>query len=104
MLGLPLITFAALLFGVILVFSLVKWFTDDVYGVNNSGSYWLMGGMYALAIAIYVGLADRAQAPGNRPRDGLRGDPRRVATLPGLCAPPARLVVGGRARRVRVKV
>ena len=53
-LGLPLITVAALLFGVILVFALVKWFSDSVYGVNNSDSYILMGGMYVLAFAIYV--------------------------------------------------
>jgi APA family basic amino acid/polyamine antiporter len=54
-LGLPLITFSAILFGVILVFSLVEWFTNDVYGVNNSDSYILMGGMYVLAFAIYFG-------------------------------------------------
>jgi amino acid transporter len=53
--GLPLITVSAVLFGVILVFALVEWFSNSVYGVNNSDSYILMGGMYALAIAIYVG-------------------------------------------------
>jgi hypothetical protein len=40
-------------FGVILVFALVEWFTNDVYGVNNTDSYYLMGGMYVLAFAIY---------------------------------------------------
>jgi len=52
-LGLPLITVAAVGFGVILVFALVEWFTNDVYGVNNADSYYLMGGMYVLAFAIY---------------------------------------------------
>jgi basic amino acid/polyamine antiporter, APA family len=54
-LGLPIITFAALLFSVLLIWSLIKWFTDDAYGVNNTDSFILMGGMYVLAIAIYVG-------------------------------------------------
>jgi amino acid transporter len=53
-LGLPIITFAALLFGVILVWALIKWFSDSAYGVNNTDSYFLMGGMYVLAIAIYA--------------------------------------------------
>jgi APA family basic amino acid/polyamine antiporter len=52
-LGLPLITVSAVGFGVILVFALVEWFTNDVYGVNNTDSYYLMGGMYVLAFAIY---------------------------------------------------
>ncbi len=52
--GLPLITAAALLFAVILIWALVKWFSDAAYGVNNTGSYYLMGGMYVLAIAIYA--------------------------------------------------
>lgn len=53
-LGLPLITVAAVMFGVILVFALVKWFSDSVYGINNTDSYYLMGGMYVLAFAIYA--------------------------------------------------
>lgn len=52
--GIPLITAAAVLFLVILVFALVKWFQDDVYGVNNSSSLWYMGALYLAAIAIYV--------------------------------------------------
>jgi amino acid transporter len=52
-LGIPLITFAAFLFIVLLVFALVKWFSDSAYGVNNSSSLWYMAGLYALAIAIY---------------------------------------------------
>ena len=54
-LGLPLITAAAIMFAVILIWALVKWFSDAAYGVNNTDSYYLMGGMYVLAIAIYVG-------------------------------------------------
>jgi APA family basic amino acid/polyamine antiporter len=54
-LGIPLITFAAVMFAIILVFSLYHWFKDDVYGVNNASSLRYMGAMYLLAIAIYVG-------------------------------------------------
>jgi len=53
-LGMPIITFAAILFGVLLVWSLFKWFSSNAYGVNNTDSFILMGGMYVLAIAIYV--------------------------------------------------
>ncbi|MCL2417748.1 MAG: APC family permease [Conexibacteraceae bacterium] len=53
-LGLPLITFAAIMFAAILIWALIKWFSDSAYGVNNSDSFILMGGMYVLAIAIYV--------------------------------------------------
>jgi APA family basic amino acid/polyamine antiporter len=52
--GLPLITCAAILFGVILVFALVKWFSDSAYGVNHASSLIYMGGLYLLALAIYV--------------------------------------------------
>jgi APA family basic amino acid/polyamine antiporter len=54
-LGVPLITFAAVMFAIILVFSLYHWFKDDVYGVNNASSLRYMGAMYLLAILIYVG-------------------------------------------------
>ncbi|HEX5194621.1 MAG TPA: APC family permease [Solirubrobacteraceae bacterium] len=54
-LGLPLITFASLLFIVFLVFSLVKWLQDGRYGVNNGSSLIYMAGMYVLAIVIYAG-------------------------------------------------
>src|SRR4029077_6179982 len=33
-LGIPLITFSASAFSLILIFALYKWFTDDIYGVN----------------------------------------------------------------------
>jgi basic amino acid/polyamine antiporter, APA family len=54
-LGLPLITAAAILFAALLVFALVKWFTDDAYGVNHTSSLIYMGGLYVLALAIYGG-------------------------------------------------
>jgi APA family basic amino acid/polyamine antiporter len=54
-LGIPLITFAAVAFIAFLVFCLVKWLQDDVYAVNDGGSLIFMGCMYALAVAIYVG-------------------------------------------------
>jgi basic amino acid/polyamine antiporter, APA family len=54
-LGIPLITVAATLFAAFLVFCLVKWFQDDVYGVNNTASLRYMGVLYLIAIAIYAG-------------------------------------------------
>jgi amino acid transporter len=53
--GLPLITAAALLFTAFLVFCLVKWFQDDVYGINHKKSLIYMAVLYGIAIAIYVG-------------------------------------------------
>ena len=53
-LGLPLITAAAILFAVILVFALVKWFSSSAYGVNHGSSLIYMGCLYALALVIYV--------------------------------------------------
>jgi amino acid transporter len=53
--GVPLITAAAVLFMAFLGFCLVKWFSSNVYGVNKHSSLYFMGGMYVLAIAIYVG-------------------------------------------------
>ena len=53
--GIPLVTFAAVMFIIILGFALYKWFQDSVYGVNNASSLRYMGAMYLLAIAIYVG-------------------------------------------------
>jgi amino acid transporter len=53
--GLPLVTFAALAFTAILVFALYKWWSDDVYGVNNKDSAIYMLILYGLALAIYAG-------------------------------------------------
>ena len=52
-LGLPLITFAAILFAALLIFALVKWFSDAAYGVNHTSSLIYMAGLYVLAIVIY---------------------------------------------------
>jgi amino acid transporter len=53
--GIPLITAAAVLFTAFLVFCLVKWFQDDVYGINKTDSLIYMGVLYGVAIAMYVG-------------------------------------------------
>ena len=53
-LGIPLITAAAALFLAFLGFCIYKWLQDGVYGSNNTGSLWYMGGLYAVALAIYV--------------------------------------------------
>jgi APA family basic amino acid/polyamine antiporter len=53
--GLPLITAAAIAFTAILVFAIVKWFQDSVYGVNFRDSEYYMAVLYGVAIAIYVG-------------------------------------------------
>ncbi|HEY1369368.1 MAG TPA: APC family permease [Gaiellaceae bacterium] len=52
--GVPLITFAAFMFLIILGFALYKWFQDDIYGVNNHSSLWYMGAMYLAALVIYA--------------------------------------------------
>jgi basic amino acid/polyamine antiporter, APA family len=54
-LGIPLITFSSGLFIVFLGFCLIKWLTDDIYGINDGGSLIFMGCLYLLAIGIYVG-------------------------------------------------
>jgi amino acid transporter len=52
--GVPAITVAGILTGAFLVFNLVKWASDAVYGANNQQSALYMLAMYALAIVIYV--------------------------------------------------
>jgi amino acid transporter len=53
-LGLPIITFAAIIFAVILGYALVKWFSDSRYLVNKGSSLIYMGCLYLVAIAIYA--------------------------------------------------
>ncbi len=53
-LGLPIITFAAIMFAILLGFALVKWFSDGRYLVNKGSSLIYMAILYAIAIAIYV--------------------------------------------------
>jgi APA family basic amino acid/polyamine antiporter len=62
-LGIPLVTVAAVAFAVFLVFCLFKWLTDDVYGVNNGQSLIYMLVLYGVALLLYVGfrLYRRAQ-------------------------------------------
>jgi amino acid transporter len=54
-LGLPLITAAAILFLAYLGFCIYKWVSDGIYGSNNSGSFIYMGCLYGVALLIYVG-------------------------------------------------
>jgi amino acid transporter len=62
-LGIPLVTVAASLFSLFLVFCLFKWLTDETYGINNGQSLIYMLILYAIALGIYVGfrLLRRAQ-------------------------------------------
>jgi amino acid transporter len=53
--GVPLITVAAVGFLALLAFCLVKWLTDDVYALNDTGSLIYMGALYVVALAIYLG-------------------------------------------------
>jgi amino acid transporter len=53
-LGLPLITVTGFITAAFFAFNLWHWFTNDLYGVNNTDSLWFMGIMYALALIIYV--------------------------------------------------
>lgn len=53
-LGIPLVTVSATLFGAFLVFCLYKWLTDATYGVNNNQSLVYMLILYGIAIALYV--------------------------------------------------
>jgi basic amino acid/polyamine antiporter, APA family len=62
-LGVPLITAAAVAFVVFLVFCLFKWLTDATYGINNPQSLVYMLALYVVALVLYVAfrLIRRAQ-------------------------------------------
>ena len=62
-LGIPLITVAAVAFAAFLLFCLYKWITDATYGINNPQSLIYMLALYILALALYVAfrLIRRAQ-------------------------------------------
>jgi APA family basic amino acid/polyamine antiporter len=62
-LGIPLVTVAAVAFAVFLIFCLFKWLTDATYGVNNGQSLIYMLILYGVALGLYVGfrLYRRAQ-------------------------------------------
>ncbi len=53
-LGIPLITVAATLFSVFLLFCLYKWLSDATYGINNGQSLIYMAVLYGVALALYV--------------------------------------------------
>jgi amino acid transporter len=62
-LGIPLVTVAAVAFAVFLLFCLFKWITDATYGVNNTQSLIYMGALYVVALVLYIAfrLIRRAQ-------------------------------------------
>ena len=62
-LGVPLVTVAAVAFAAFLVFCLLEWFFNDTYGVNNPQSLVYMLILYGVALVMYVGfrLYRRAQ-------------------------------------------
>jgi hypothetical protein len=52
--GIPLISITGAITAIFLGWNLWKWLGDDLYAVNNKTSLWFMGGMYLLALVIYV--------------------------------------------------
>jgi amino acid transporter len=55
LLGVPVVPVAGVVTIALLVFNLYEWLSNDSYFVNSRDSLYYMGGMYLLAIAIYVG-------------------------------------------------
>jgi basic amino acid/polyamine antiporter, APA family len=55
LLGIPLITLAAVGFMGILGLALYQWFTEDVYALNGRDTLIYLGSLYVLAIVIYFG-------------------------------------------------
>ena len=54
LLGVPVVPVAGVITIALLVFNLYEWLSNDSYFVNNHDSLLYMGGMYVLAIVIYV--------------------------------------------------
>ena len=54
LLGVPIVPVAGVITIALLVYNLYEWLSNDLYGVNHSGSLVYMGAMYVLAIVIYV--------------------------------------------------
>ena len=52
--GVPVVPVAGVVTIGLLVFNLYEWLSNDTYFVNNHDSLYYMGGMYVLAILIYV--------------------------------------------------
>jgi APA family basic amino acid/polyamine antiporter len=58
LLGIPLITVAAVAFLVILGFAIYEWITNSVYGIDWNtarNGFWYMGSLYLIALLIYLG-------------------------------------------------
>ena len=53
-LGVPVVSVAGIVTIALLVFNLYEWLSNDLYGVNKHDSLLYMGGMYVLAILIYI--------------------------------------------------
>jgi len=54
LLGVPVVPAAGVITVALLVYNLYEWLSNDTYFVNNHDSLYYMGGMYVLAIVIYV--------------------------------------------------
>jgi basic amino acid/polyamine antiporter, APA family len=54
LLGVPVVPVAGVITIALLVYNLYEWLSNDLYGVNKRNSLYYMGGMYVLAIVIYV--------------------------------------------------
>ena len=54
LLGVPIVPVSGAITIGLLVFNLYQWFTNDAYGVNNTGSLYFMGAMYVLAVVVFV--------------------------------------------------
>jgi amino acid transporter len=52
--GIPVITVAAVVTGLFLIFNLWEWFTSPNYGLNNPTSYKYLAALYVLAFVVYV--------------------------------------------------
>ena len=50
----PLVTVAALVMLGFLGWTIYKWLSDDLYALNSTDSFLYLGGLYVLALAIYV--------------------------------------------------
>ncbi|TCJ20090.1 APC family permease [Rubrobacter taiwanensis] len=52
--GIPLVTVAAVMFAIFLLFCLYQWISRDVYGINNEASFIYLGILYGIAIVGYI--------------------------------------------------
>jgi len=54
LLGVPVVPVAGVITIALLVYNLYEWLSNSLYGVNKRDSLYYMGGMYLLAIVLYV--------------------------------------------------